>query len=279
MSFNDLAAIYLHFQALPLGCLNTTDRLVIITIARWPSGCFIGESALALEVGTGVGNLRKVLGKLRRLGIVFTEHKYGRKGRRQCYHASVSGLGAYSESLSVKTPLPSLSTPKEELGISKTVEPISGVSNAYSVGHPYKEDKEYKYDKDKRERFNFVTKDLPPNVKARINYGSNIGDELDNCVRLGIGLEELKRALEAKDFSSADSVGGAFVHHLKGLKSSLAPTVKKPVQIFKPRECDICLSACKGSDMPLELFKQGRRCEIDSATMERIVKQRNGLAP
>jgi len=278
MSFNDLAAIYLHFQALPLGCLNTTDRLVIITIARWPKGCFIGEQALSAQVGTSVGNLRKVLGKVRKLGIVTTEQKHAHRRYQQCYHVSVSGLEAYSKSLSVKTPLPSLSTPKAELGISKTVKPISEGANAYPVGHPYKEDKEYKYDKDNnRERFNFITKDLPPNVRARINYGSNIGDELDNCVRLGISLEELKSALEARDFSSADKVGGAFVHHLRGLKSSLAPNVKKPVQIYKLRKCDICLSACKGSDMPLELFKQGTRCDIDSASMERTIRQRNGL--
>ena len=172
--FNDLAAIYKHFEQLPDGDINPTDASVIIAIARQPDGCFIGEEKLAKQARTSVGNLMKVLGKLRRLGIVTGDQRYARKGLRQCYRVSVSGLGAYVERVSVKTPFNSMDSTEAEMGISKTAKGIFENATAYPVGHPYKEYKQYKNDKD--ERFSFITKDLPESVKALIEYAPNVSE-------------------------------------------------------------------------------------------------------
>ena len=49
------------------------------------------------------------------------------------------------------------------------------------------------------------------------------------------------------------------------------------VTVSEPRKCDICLNECKGADMPLESFRQGARCDVTSESLERMVRQRNGL--
>jgi DNA-binding IscR family transcriptional regulator len=276
MSFNDLAAIYAYFEQLPVGYINPTEASVIIAIARQPNGCFIGEVKLAAQARTSVGNLNKVLVKLRRLGIVTGDQRYARKGLRQCYRVSVSGLGAYVERVSVKTPFESMDSTEAEMGISKTVKGIFESATAYPVGHPYKEYKQYKNDKD--ERFSFITKDLPESVKALIEYAPNVSDELNELERQGISLERIKGALEDTDFTNAYKVGGLFMSVLRGLRVSVAPIVEKPIEVFEPRKCDVCKSGCVFGNSLAE-FEQGARCELATATEYRITKQRNGLEP
>lgn len=274
--FNDLAAIYKHFEQLPDGDINPTDASVIIAIARQPDGCFIGEEKLAKQARTSVGNLMKVLGKLRRLGIVTGDQRYARKGLRQCYRVSVSGLGAYVERVSVKTPFNSMDSTEAEMGISKTAKGIFESATAYPVGHPYKEYKQYKNDKD--ERFSFVTKDLPESVKALIEYAPNVSDELDELERQGISLERIKGALEATDFTNARKVGGLFISVLRSLRVSVAPIVEKPIEVYEPSTCDMCVTKCAGGNSLAE-FEQGARCLLATATEYRVIRQRNDLAP
>lgn len=276
MSFNDLAAIYAYFEQLPVGYINPTEASVIIAIARQPNGCFIGEVALAAQARTSVGNLNKVLVKLRRLGIVTGDQRYARKGLRQCYRVSLSGLGDYLERVSVKTPFNSMDSTEAEMGISKTVKGIFESATAYPVGHPYKEYKQYKNDKD--ERFSFITKDLPESVRALIEYAPNVSELLDELEHQGISLERIKGALEDTDFTNAHKVGGLFISVLRGLKVSVAPIVEKPIEVYEPSTCDMCVTKCAGGNSLAE-FEQGARCLLATATEYRVIKQRNGLAP
>jgi hypothetical protein len=218
----------------------------------------------------------KVLGKLRRLGIVTGDQRYARKGLRQCYRVSVSGLGAYVERVSVKTPFESMDSTEAEMGISKTVKGIFESATAYPVGHPYKEYKQYKNDKD--ERFFLIIKDLPESVKALIEYAPNVSELLDELEHQGISLERIKGALEDTDFTNAYKVGGLFMSVLRGLRVSVAPIVEKPIEVFEPRKCDVCKSGCVFGNSLAE-FEQGARCELATATEYRITKQRNGLEP
>ena len=276
MSFNDLAAIYAYFEQLPVGYINPTEASVIIAIARQPNGCFIGEVALAAQARTSVGNLNKVLVKLRRLGIVTGDQRYARKGLRQCYRVSLSGLGDYLERVSVKTPFNSMDSTEAEMGISKTVKGIFESATAYPVGHPYKEYKQYKNDKD--ERFSFITKDLTESVKEHIDYAPNVSKLLDELAHQGISLERVKGALEATDFTNAGKVGGLFIDVLERLKVSVAPIVEKPIEVYEPSTCDMCVTKCAGGNSLAE-FEQGARCLLATATDYRVIRQRNGLAP
>ena len=277
MSFNDLAAIYAYFEQLPVGYINPTEASVIIAIARQPNGCFIGEVALAAQARTSVGNLNKVLVKLRRLGIVTGDQRYARKGLRQCYRVSLSGLCAYFERVSVKTPFNSMDSAEAEMGISKTVKGIFESATAYPVGHPYKEYKQYKNDKD--ERFSFIIKDLPESVRALIEYAPNVSIELDELERQGIGLERIKGALEDIDFTNASKVGGLFISVLRGLKVSVAPIVEKPIEVYEPRKCDGCLQGCAFNSLTLDEFNDGYKCFIESSYTWQEMRKRNGLEP
>ena len=277
MSFNDLAAIYAYFEQLPVGYLTPTEASVIIAIARQPDGCFIGEVKLAAQARTSVGNLNKVLVKLRRLGIVTGDQRYARKGLRQCYRVSLSGLGAYFERVSVKTPFNSMDSTEAEMGISKTVKGIFESATAYPVEHPYKEYKHYKNDKD--ERFFFIIKDLPESVKALIEYAPNVSDELDELERQGISLERIKGALEDTDFTNAYKVGGLFISVLRGLKVSVAPIVEKPIEVYEPRKCDGCLQGCAFNSLTLDEFNDGYKCFIESSYTWQEMRKRNGLEP
>ena len=276
MSFNDLAAIYAYFEQLPVGYINPTEASVIIAIARQPDGCFIGEVKLAAQARTSVGNLNKILVKLRKLGIVTGDQRYARKGLRQCYRVSLSGLGAYFERVSVKTPFNSMDSTEAEMGISKTVKGIFESATAYPEGHPYKEYKQYK--NDKYERFSFITKDLTESVKAHIEYAPNVSDELDELKRQGISLERIKGALEATDFTNARKVGGLFISVLRGLRVSVAPIVEKPIEVYEPSTCDMCVSKCAGGNSLAE-FEQGARCVLATPTEYKVIRQRNGLEP
>jgi len=277
MSFNDLAAIYAYFEQLPVGDINPTEASVIIAIARQPNGCFIGEVALAAQARTSVGNLNKVLVKLRRLGIVTGDQRYARKGLRQCYRVSLSGLGAYCERVSVKTPYSSVDITEADKGSREAVKAFFEGATAYPVGHPYKEYKNNKNDKD--ERFSFITKDLPENVKAFIEYAPNVSELLDELELQGISLERIKGALEDTDFTNAYKVGGLFMSVLRGLRVSVAPIAEKPIEVYEPRKCDGCLESCTFNALTPEKFNEGYKCFIENSGTYQEMRKRNGLAP
>ena len=274
MAFDDIPIIGKCYEQIPLTELNSTEASVINAIASHKNGCYIGQKALALQARTSTGNLQKVLRKLRQKGIVITEQSFPRIGVAQRYFIDIKGLMAFTESVSLKTPSlegkalkDSTDIPKDEVGISE------GVS-AYPAGHPYKNNKNYKNDKD--ERFSFITKDLPENVRALIKYGNNIKDKLDNLERLGISLEAIKDALEETDFSNAYKVGGLFVEVLKRLIAETEATTEKTIEHYEPRVCDLCTVKCaSGNDQ--ESFNRGSRCYLSTATEYRVTRERNGL--
>jgi hypothetical protein len=273
MPFNDLPPIYEAFERLPSGYINSTDSAVIVAIAHMPNGCFIGEEALAKRCRMSKSNLKKILGRLVNDGIVIKEQKFAHKGVRQCYHLDVDGLKAYSERVSVEIPTESVSVTTAPMDSIKARKGIPVGANGYPVGHPYKEYKQYKNDKD--ERFSFITKDLPENVKALIKYGKNLSDELDNLELLGISLEAIKDALERVDFSNSYKVGGLFMSALKGLSTSLKPTVKTEYPSYEPFTCNLCedLKRCaNGND--LEQFQQGARCFLATEGEHRVTLDR-----
>ena len=73
-------------------------------------------------------------------------------------------------------------------------------------------------------------------------------------------------------------VGGLFIDVLERLKVSVAPIVEKPIEVYEPSTCDMCVTKCAGGNSLAE-FEQGARCLLATATEYRVIKQRNGLAP
>ncbi len=277
MAFNDIPEVGKCYEQIPPNKLNPTERNVILLIVGHKNGCYIGEQALAQQVGTTVGNLRKVLGKLVKKGLVIREQPYAHRGVRQCYRISVVALRELSGvSLSIKTPLHSLPVSNAHKGSREALRGFFESANAYPEEHPYRDYKNNKNDIDKR--FLFITKDLPESVKALIDYAPNVSKLLDELEHQGISLERVKGALEATDFTNAGKVGGLFITVLQGLVTNRKPTVEKPIEPFKPVTCSMCISKC-ASGNPLAEFERGARCFFATAIEYKITRQRKGLEP
>lgn len=276
--FSDIPEVGKCYQQIPPNKLNSTERSVILLIVGHKNGCYIGEQALAQQVGTTVGNLRKVLGKLVKKGLVVKEQKFAHRGVRQCYRISIVALKELTgESLSIKTPLNSLPISNEHKASREAVKGFFESAYAYPVEHPYRDYKNNKNDKD--ERFSFITKDLPESVKALIEYAPNVSELLDELKHQGISLERIKGALEATDFTNAYKVGGLFMSVLRGLRVSVAPIVEKPIEVYEPRKCDGCLESCTFNSLTLEEFNEGYKCFIENSYTWKEMRKRNGLAP
>jgi len=276
MPFNDIPEVGKCYQQIPPNLLNSTERNAILLIVGHKNGCYIGEKALAEQVGTSSGNLRKVLGKLVKKGLVIRVEKKAHKGRQQCYRIDVSALQVLAERVSIKTPSNSVDITEADKGSREAVKAFFNSAYAYPVGHPYKEYKNNKNDKD--ERFSFITKDLPESVKALIDYAPNVSELLDELKHQGISLERIKGALEDTDFTNAYKVGGLAMSVLRGLRVSVAPIVEKPITAYEPMSCDMCVSKCASGNSLAE-FEQGARCLLATATEYKVVRQRNGLEP
>lgn len=278
MAFDDIPIIGKCYEQIPLTELNSTEAAVINAIASHKNGCYIGQKALALQARTSTGNLQKVLRGLCKKGIVTKEQSFPRINVAQRYFIDIKGLIAFTESVSLKTPSLEGKAFKDLTGIPKDGVGIFEGASAYPVGHPYKNNKNYKNDKD--ERFSFITKDLPETVRALIKFGNNIKEKLDNLERLGISLEAIKGALEETDFSNAYKVGGLFVEVLNCLIAEAEATTEKTIEQFTPRRCDLCVAKCvyeSQNGLTEEKFLLGSRCEFNSESEYRIARERNGF--
>ncbi len=275
--FSDIPEIGKCYQQIPPNKLNPTDRNAILLIASHKNGCYIGEEALAQQVGTTRGNLRKVLGKLVKKGLVTREQPYAHRGVRQCYRINTGKLKELAgERVSIKTPLDSVPVSNAHKGSREAVKGFIEGAYAYPVEHPYRDYKNNKNDID--QRFLFITKDLPEKTSSYIDYAPNVSELLDELEREGISLEKVKGALEATDFTNAYKVGGLFMSVLRDLKVSVTPIVERPIEVFKPRPCDMCVSECANGNS-LTQFEQGARCFFETATEYKVTRQRHGLEP
>jgi hypothetical protein len=119
--------------------------------------------------------------------------------------------------------------------------PTAEFSNAYHRVDPYKEYKNYKYDKDATkginvERFNYVISEINAETRNYISPGMNYEKLLDKCERQGTSLETIKGRLGRVNFSNAVKVGALLEHQLKVItgelkakeKSSMPPHCEDP---------------------------------------------------
>ena len=273
--FSDIPEIGKCYQQIPTNKLNPTDRNAILLIASQKNGCYIGEKVLAQQVGTTTGNLRKVLGKLVKQGIVVKESKFAYKGRQQRYFVSVAALKELAgERVSIETPLEGLPITDEHKGSREELKGFFKSAYAYPEEHPYRDYKNNKNDID--QRFLFITKDLPEKTRALIDYAPNVSELLDELEREGISLEKVKGALEAANLPNAGKVGGLFITVLQGLVTNRKPTVEKSLEVFQPRKCEGCLESCAFNSLK---FNEGYKCVIENSYTWKEMRKRNGLEP
>jgi DNA-binding MarR family transcriptional regulator len=277
MPFDDLPKIYEACQLLPDDYLTSSELNVLIAIAHKPLGNFEGLEWLQRATRLKKSALLRKIGILKKKGLITTEHRFAYRGRQQNYIYSPQGLERLIERVSLDTPINLKGLSNELKGAPESGKGVSKRLKGSPSIHPYKEYKQYKKDRD--ERFSFITKDLPENAIALIQYGNNIKEKLDNLERRGISLEAIKGALEETDFSNAYKVGGLFVEVLNRLIAEAEAITEKTIEQFTPRRCDLCAKDCafRGQTrLTYEEFKEGYRCQFNSEAEFRIARERNG---
>ena len=278
MPFDDLPKIYEACQLLPDDYLTSSELNVLIAIAHKPLGNFEGLEWLQRATRLKKSALLKKIGILKKKGLITTEHRFAYRGRQQNYIYSPQGLERLIQRVSLDKPINLKGLSNELKGAPEYGKGVSKRLKGSPSIHPYKEYKQYKNDKD--ERFSFITKDLPENVIALIQYGNNMKEKLDNLERLGISLEAIKGALEETDFSNSYKVGGLFVEVLKSLEAKGKASLENSLEPFQVRKCDLCSEQCAYEGqvaMSREQFSEGYRCIFSSEAEYRTAKFRNGF--
>ena len=208
--------------------IKAGERSLLWVIISYPDGCFIGERELSNQTGLAVTTLRKYLGRYKKLNVITREQSFARKGLRQCYGVSMTELrNLLSLSPEIALELKN-SKVNSVLPITEELKTFTESANAYHRGDPYKDNTNYKYDKDavkgiNLERFYYVISELPKTTQDLIKPGGNYEKLLDKCERQGTSLEVIKRLLGRVNFSNAVKVGALLEHQLRVICGELKP--------------------------------------------------------
>lgn len=247
MSFNDVS----EFRTL-LGEIDRQhpklilagERSLLWVIISYPEGCFIGERELSNQTGLRVSTLRKYVGRYVKLKVITKEQSFARKGLRQCYGVSLTGL----RNLLSLSPEIALELKNSKLNsllpITEASKPVTESANAYHREYPYKEYKYNKYEKDalngiNLKRFEYVISDIEINARKLISPGMNYEKLLDKCELQGTSLETIKGRLGRVNYSTAEKVGALFEYQLRVISGELKPKERASMPPHCGREfCD-----------------------------------------
>lgn len=238
MSFNEIAEFRTALGAISRlhpKLINAGKRDLMWVIVSYPDGCFIGQSELADIAGLDPGTVLKYLRELRALGFIDREQSYARKGLRQCYRVNVRNIKSF---VSVSPVTPFNTEPIPLPPTTGDLVPVTDSANAYQGEHPYRDYKDYKYDKDKDrlshlpkaklkvngDRWHFVSQDLDPYVRTKWQHSLESEQLLDTIQALpGWSLQRLQGELGALDFSSSHDNCGLLMAHLRRLAGVTTP--------------------------------------------------------
>ena len=216
MSFNEIAEFRTALGVISRDypkLINAGQRSLLWVIVSYPEGCFIGLDELANQAGLSNDTTKAYLRALTKLSLIDREQSYARKGLRQCYRVNVSALTNFVRVL------PDTPFNNSVMGVTNTAKGVTKLANGSYQIHPYKEYKDYKYDK---ERFDKLLTYLPENVRQYVKPGKNYEERLDELERRGITLEAVGVYLSKQNFATSHKIGGlvsSFLGELLGVKS------------------------------------------------------------
>ena len=202
MSFTDIAPLRSALRVIPSSLINTNQRVLLLLVASWPNGCFIGRHNLVLESGMKLSTLKSSLNWLMNLGVITGDVTYPRKGRQQCYRVSMTKVAelvrGYSDS-----PIDDVSGDVEQ-GKGLPEQPIEVI--------PITAYKDYKYNKTTQaDEFSEIILRAVPNDK-RFAITQSMRDLVAQVRHQGTSLTAIEQALT--------SVGWSEVHNAQGLVTS-----------------------------------------------------------
>ena len=237
MSFNEIAEFRLALGRITRDypkLINGGHRSLLWVIVSYPEGCFIGLDELADQAGLSNDTAKAYLRHLTNLSLISREQSFARKGLRQCYRVNVNELTNFNR---VLPDTPFTNTP---MGVTKSVKGVAELANGSHLIHPYKEYKDYKYDK---ERFDNLITYLPIDVRPYVKPGKNYELKLDELERKGTTLEAIGAYLSRQNYATSYKNGGlvsSFLDELLGVKP-------KGVSSSMPKWCgrDFCDKATR----------------------------------
>ena len=232
MSFNEIAVFRTALGAISREhpkLINAGKRSLLWVIVSYPDGCFIGLQELADQAGLDPGTVLKYLRELTKLGFISREQTYARKGVRQCYRVNLRNVEHF---LSLSPVTPTDKEPIPLLPITSESKPVTESVTAYHPEYPYKDYKDYKYDKDKdrlstetktalkikAERWHVISQGLDDYVKRKWSHSvesEKLLDVIESLPRWS--LQRLQDDLSALEFGNSYDNCGLLMRHLRDL--------------------------------------------------------------
>jgi DNA-binding CsgD family transcriptional regulator len=223
MSFNEIAEfreLLSRISKERSGLINAGKRSLLWAIISQSDGCFVGYVELADQAGLKPDTVKTYLRDLTNLSIILKEQTYPRKGIRQCYRVSLTGLRGLVRVLPV-TPI------DQDIPLMGGTESVKGVTESLTGYHQsptYREEREYKEERvnNSLPSFNlsrfeeFVLLPLPKDVRPLVTPGRNFELLLDELETLG-ALRDVPGALNRTTYDPSRNPGGLVIRLLNDL--------------------------------------------------------------
>jgi hypothetical protein len=223
MSFNDISPMRQAFRAIPHKTLNTSMRTLLLIIASYPEGCYIGREALAKECGFGeLSTLKSNINKCLKLKLLDREQKYPRDGLQQCYRVNMknlmtlSGVSLNSPSIMGRVDL------KPSEGLSEMPSGVTEIA-------PYKDNKQYKSSNE--DLFNTSLSFIP--ASSRFSIPKELNSLLEDLEHRGTTLEAIRGDFSQVNWNLIDNPKAFVLGRLRDLMA-------RPVQYTatnRPPKC------------------------------------------
>ena len=143
MSFNEIAEFRELLSRISKerpGLINAGKRSLLWAIISQSDGCFVGYVELADQAGLKTDTVKTYLRDLTNLYIILKEQTYPRKGIRQCYRVSLTGLRTLVRVL----PVTPIDQDNPLMGVTESVKGVTESPNGYHLSPTYREEREYK---------------------------------------------------------------------------------------------------------------------------------------
>ena len=223
MSFNEIAEFRELLSRISKerpGLINAGKRSLLWAIISQSDGCFVGYVELADQAGLKPDTVKTYLRDLTNLNVILREQTYPRKGIRQCYRVSLTGLRALVRVLSV-TPI---DQDNPLMGVTESVKGVTESPNGYHLSPTYREERDYKEERVNSSlpsfnlpRFDeFVLLPLPKDLRSLVTPGKNFELLLDELESLG-ALRDVPGALNRTTYDPSRNPGGLVIRLLNDL--------------------------------------------------------------
>jgi hypothetical protein len=223
MSFNEIAEFRELLSRISKerpGLINAGKRSLLWAIISQSDGCFVGYVELADQAGLKTDTVKTYLRDLTNLNVILREQTYPRKGIRQCYRVSLTGLRALVRVLSV-TPI---DQDNPLMGVTESVKGVTESPNGYHLSPTYREERDYKEERvnSSLPSFNlprfeeYVLLPLPKDLRPLVTPGKNFELLLDELESLG-ALRDVPGALNRTTYDPSRNPGGLVIRLLNDL--------------------------------------------------------------